>query len=82
MSRTAPYRMAFHSVSELARRQGYGLIVTNGKTWLIRGLSWRSMRTEDVAAYLYANELKKAASEAKNEPNGALNRQKTFEVCL
>ena len=74
MSKTAPHRMAFYTVSELARRQGYGLIVTNGKTWLIRGLSWRSMRTEDVAAFLYANEPRKAPSEAKNDveqPNTA-----------
>ena len=69
MSKSQPTRLAFYTVSELARRQGYGLIVTNGKTWLIRGLSWRSMRTEDVAAYLYANELRKAASEAKNDIN-------------
>ena len=72
MSKSQPTRMAFFTVSELARRQGYVIIVTNGKTWLIRGLSWRSMRTEDVAAYLYANEPRKAASEAKNEPNGGV----------
>jgi hypothetical protein len=64
--------MAFHSVSEAARRQGYTLVVTNGRTWLIKGLSWRCLRTEDVAAYLYANEPRKAASEAKNEPNGGV----------
>lgn len=69
MSKSQPTRLAFYTVSELARRQGYGLIVTNGKTWLIRGLSWRSMRTEDVAAYLYAKEPRKAASEAKNNIN-------------
>lgn len=69
MSKSQPTRLAFFTVSELARRQGYSLIVTNGKTWLIRGLSWRSMRTEDVAAYLAANELRKAASEAKNDIN-------------
>lgn len=69
MSKSQPTRLAFYTVSELARRQGYGLIVTNGKTWLIRGLSWRSMRTEDVAAYLAANELRKAASEVKNDIN-------------
>lgn len=68
-SKSQPTRLAFFTVSELARRQGYALIVTNGKTWLIRGLSWRSMRTEDVAAYLAANELRKAASEAKNDIN-------------
>lgn len=69
MSKSQPTRLAFFTVSELARRQGYVLIVTNGKTWLIKGLSWRSMRTEDVAAYLYANEPRKAASEAKNDIN-------------
>lgn len=69
MSKSQPTRLAFFTVSELARRQGYGLIVTNGKTWLIRGLSWRSMRTEDVAAYLAAKEPRKAASEAKNDIN-------------
>ena len=39
MSKSQPTRMAFFTVSELARRQGYVLIVTNGKTWLIKGLS-------------------------------------------
>ena len=69
MSKSQPTRLAFYTVSELARRQGYVLIVTNGKTWLIKGLSWRSMRTEDVAAYLAANDPRKAPSEAKNNIN-------------
>lgn len=66
MSRTAPHRMAFHSVSEAARRQGYSLIVTNGRTWLIKGLSWRCLRTEDVAAFLCPSVEKEDAP--KHEP--------------
>ena len=80
MSKSQPTRLAFFTVSELARRQGYGLIVTNGKTWLIRGLSWRSMRTEDVAAYLAANDPRKAPSEAKNESNGGEDTPNTAVI--
>lgn len=75
-SKPTPGRLAYNTVCELARRNGYRLVVLNGKTWLIRGLSWRVMRTEDVAAYLSTLEPRKAPSEAENDveqPNTKMN---------
>lgn len=65
-SKPTPGRLSYNTVCELARRNGYRLVVVNGNTWLIRGLSWRVMRTEEVAAYLSTLEPRKATREAEN----------------
>lgn len=73
-SKPTPGRKSYNTVCELARRNGYRLVVVNGKTWLIRGLSWRVMRTEEVAAYLSTLAPRKGTSEAENnveQPNTA-----------
>lgn len=66
-SKPTPGRLAYNTVCELARRNGYRLVATNGRTWLIKGLHWRVMRTEEVAAYLSTLEPRKATSEAEND---------------
>ena len=77
MNKPTPTRLAFHTVCKACRRHGYRLAVVNGRAWLIKGLKWRSLRTEDVATYISTLEQRNAPSVAENVPNAPVEQSNT-----
>ena len=77
MNKPTPTRLAFHTVCEACRRHGYRLVVVNGKAWLIKGLKWHTLRTEEVAGYVTTLEPRNAPSVAENVPNAPVEQSNT-----
>ena len=77
MNNPTPTRQAFHTVCEACRRHGYHLAVMNGRAWLIKGLKWRYLRTNEVAEYISTLDGRNTPSVAGNVPNAPVEQSNT-----